>query len=269
VSDFFAAGLVSSAVDLHYGGTCEVTSLVAPVLSAPAIPVVTQSGAGGTILAGTYGVEVTWVNGSGETTASLPAHVTTTGTTSTITIHRPPGISGADGWNVYIATGTGAYYLQNTSPLALGTNHPTITVPPLSPTSTPLTSSITPPTTNTATTGAPVPTCTTSYPDLYAWELQYAPYGVDSGLCVGLASTAVSGEGVTLQPCGVSAKTVWITDTVNAAGWGSITSRSLTARTPTSRSRTSWTTRTTGSRRTSPARNCTWTTSPGSRTAAS
>ena len=66
-----------------------------------------------------------------------------------------------------------------------------------------------------------MPTCTKSYPDLYAWELQYAPYGVDSGLCVGLASTAVSGEGVTLQPCGVSAKTVWITDTVNAAGWGS------------------------------------------------
>jgi hypothetical protein len=43
------------------------------------------------------------------------------------------------------------------------------------------------------------------------WETQYAPYGVNSGLCVGVAA-AVSGEGVTLQPCGVSAKTWWISD---------------------------------------------------------
>jgi hypothetical protein len=69
-------------------------------------------------------------------------------------------------------------------------------------------------------TPAPVVTaCALYYPDLYAWELQYAPYGVDSGLCAGLASTAVSGEKVTLQPCGVTSRTVWITDTVNAAGF--------------------------------------------------
>lgn len=46
-----------------------------------------------------------------------------------------------------------------------------------------------------------------------AFELEYSPFGVNSGLCVGVASTAVQGEGVTLQPCGVSAKTVWIVDT--------------------------------------------------------
>jgi hypothetical protein len=46
-----------------------------------------------------------------------------------------------------------------------------------------------------------------------AFELEYSPYGVDSGLCVGTATTAIQGEGVTLQPCGVSAKTVWILDT--------------------------------------------------------
>ena len=45
-----------------------------------------------------------------------------------------------------------------------------------------------------------------------AFEIQYSPYGVDSGLCVGVAATAVAGEKVTLQPCGVSAKTVWIVD---------------------------------------------------------
>ena len=45
-----------------------------------------------------------------------------------------------------------------------------------------------------------------------AFETEYAPYGVDSGLCVGVASTAVQNEGVSLQPCGVSARTVWILD---------------------------------------------------------
>ena len=50
------------------------------------------------------------------------------------------------------------------------------------------------------------------FPNDFAFENEYAPFGVDSGLCVGVASTAVQGEGVTLQPCGVSSKTVWILD---------------------------------------------------------
>jgi len=45
-----------------------------------------------------------------------------------------------------------------------------------------------------------------------AFEIEYAPNGVVSGLCMGVASTAVQGEGVSLQPCGVSARTVWIED---------------------------------------------------------
>src|SRR6266849_366592 len=59
--------------------------------------------------------------------------------------------------------------------------------------------------------GAPGPG--DGFPDDAAWEVEYAPFGVDSGLCVGLATTAIQGEGVTLQPCGVSGKTVWILDT--------------------------------------------------------
>src|ERR1700691_2211431 len=61
-----------------------------------------------------------------------------------------------------------------------------------------------------------------NFPDCYgqtavavndpAFEIEYAPFGVDSGLCMGVAATAFSGEGVTLQPCGVSSKTVWIAD---------------------------------------------------------
>jgi hypothetical protein len=60
----------------------------------------------------------------------------------------------------------------------------------------------------------------TGFPDDLAFEVQYSPYGVDSGLCTGVASTAVAGEKVTLQPCGVSARTVWIVDSADAIGAG-------------------------------------------------
>src|SRR5579863_2202580 len=43
------------------------------------------------------------------------------------------------------------------------------------------------------------------YSALPAFENEYAPYGVDSGLCLGVATTAFDDEGVTLQPCGASA----------------------------------------------------------------
>ena len=46
-----------------------------------------------------------------------------------------------------------------------------------------------------------------------AFQFEYAPNGVASGLCMGVASTAVQMELVTLQPCGASARTVWIADT--------------------------------------------------------
>jgi hypothetical protein len=56
------------------------------------------------------------------------------------------------------------------------------------------------------------------YPDFEAYEIQYSPYGVDSGLCVGVGTTAAAGTKVALEPCGVSSKTVWIEDWTNAAG---------------------------------------------------
>jgi hypothetical protein len=46
----------------------------------------------------------------------------------------------------------------------------------------------------------------------YAYEFMYSPYGVQTGLCTGVAATAVNGEHVTLQPCGVSSKTLWVSD---------------------------------------------------------
>ena len=51
------------------------------------------------------------------------------------------------------------------------------------------------------------------FPNDPAFEWEYTPFGVGSGLCVGVASTAVQGSKVSLQPCGVSSKTVWIVDT--------------------------------------------------------
>jgi hypothetical protein len=50
------------------------------------------------------------------------------------------------------------------------------------------------------------------YSNLPAFENEYAPFGVDSGLCMGVAVAAFDDEGVTLQPCGVSANTVWVLD---------------------------------------------------------
>src|SRR6202041_3072281 len=50
------------------------------------------------------------------------------------------------------------------------------------------------------------------FPNDPAFENEYAPFGVDSGLCLGVAATAFNDEGVTLRPGGVSSTTVWILD---------------------------------------------------------
>lgn len=49
-----------------------------------------------------------------------------------------------------------------------------------------------------------------TWPTDETYEFNYAPDGVQSGLCLGVADTASSGEGVTLQTYGVDANTVWI-----------------------------------------------------------
>jgi hypothetical protein len=59
-----------------------------------------------------------------------------------------------------------------------------------------------------------------TFPDDAAFEVQYDPYGVDSGLCSGVAATATAGEDVTLQPCGVSSKTLWIVDSADTVRHG-------------------------------------------------
>jgi hypothetical protein len=48
------------------------------------------------------------------------------------------------------------------------------------------------------------------YGNLLAAMIEYAPFGKPTNLCVGLAKIAFQGEGLTLQPCTVGARTVWI-----------------------------------------------------------
>lgn len=55
------------------------------------------------------------------------------------------------------------------------------------------------------------PGCGSYYPNLEAYQIEYSPYGVGSGLCVGTAASNGTGP-VSLQSCGTSAKTVWIVD---------------------------------------------------------
>jgi len=54
--------------------------------------------------------------------------------------------------------------------------------------------------------------------NLDAYEIEYTPFGAATGECAGLAATPVAGEKVTLQPCGVSGRTVWIVDAFDGSG---------------------------------------------------
>ena len=47
------------------------------------------------------------------------------------------------------------------------------------------------------------------YGQLNAVQQKYAPFGVETGLCVGVARVA-QGEGLALEPCDVPGTTVWI-----------------------------------------------------------
>jgi hypothetical protein len=62
------------------------------------------------------------------------------------------------------------------------------------------------------------------YGDDAALEIEYSPNGVDSGLCVGIAAlTPGNNTKVSLEPCGVSARTVWVTDVQNIQRGGVFT----------------------------------------------
>jgi uncharacterized protein len=105
-------------------------------IAAPVAPTVNTATTGGTVLAGTYQVVVTYTNAQGETTASPATPITTTGSTSTITITSPATETNATGWNAYVsqAGGTAAAATRQQaagSPTNIGTNY-VLTAPPTS-----------------------------------------------------------------------------------------------------------------------------------------
>jgi PKD domain len=76
----------------------------------------------GSILAGTYRVEITYVSsGGGESLPSDSAATTTTGNTSKIFVQSPPSALGVTGYNVYMTANNGSvFYLQNSTPEPIG-----------------------------------------------------------------------------------------------------------------------------------------------------
>lgn len=63
----------------------------------------------------------------------------------------------------------------------------------------------------------------THFPFAPVLELDWTPFGNQSGLCAGVAKGGVAGESVTLQNCGMTANTVWVGDTVHSSGGNCIT----------------------------------------------
>jgi large repetitive protein len=57
-----------------------------------------------------------------------------------------------------------------------------------------------------------------NYPSDLAGEIQYEPFGVQTGECVGVPGTPATGTLVALETCGVSADTVWVLDPQGPAG---------------------------------------------------
>ena len=117
---------------VYYGGTPSTV----PVVAAPAAPTVTPAASGGTVLAGTYQVVISYVNVQGETLGSTAAPVTTTGSTSTITVTSPPAIAYAASWYAYVSQAGGTALAATRqqaagSPTAIGTNL-VLTAPPTS-----------------------------------------------------------------------------------------------------------------------------------------
>ncbi len=56
-----------------------------------------------------------------------------------------------------------------------------------------------------------------NYPGNYpVFESNWSPFGNDSGLCAGILRRDVAAQNVTLQPCGASARTMWVGDLANA-----------------------------------------------------
>jgi hypothetical protein len=64
---------------------------------------------------------LTYVNANGETTASQPPTVLTPLKNQSVSVFSPPAEANATGWNCYVSENGGPFYLNNPTPIALGT----------------------------------------------------------------------------------------------------------------------------------------------------
>ncbi|HEV2301190.1 MAG TPA: hypothetical protein VGR91_06415 [Stellaceae bacterium] len=86
----------------------------------PAQPTLTTAG-GGSLSAGTYYAEITYLTSSVESPRSVETSIAVSAS-GTLTAALPAKIAaGADHWNLYLGTSSGGEVLQNASPIAIGT----------------------------------------------------------------------------------------------------------------------------------------------------
>lgn len=98
-----------------------IRNLSSAGVSAPvAAPSLSQV-AGGSLAGTTYFVKITYVNPTGETTPSAESSFAVS-VNNLLVVAAPPALGTANGYNVYVSTTTGTETLQNTTPIALGTN---------------------------------------------------------------------------------------------------------------------------------------------------
>ncbi len=100
----------------------QVTLLQQTPPSPPGAPSLSAATTGGSLATGTLYAKLTYVGAFGETVGSNEANVSVTGPTGDVTVTAPSSATGATGWNCYAATASGAEVLQNTTPIAIGTN---------------------------------------------------------------------------------------------------------------------------------------------------
>lgn len=104
------------------GTLCSVNGRLAPPPPTLSTAAATGNPPVGTIPAGTYHVEITYMTASGETMPSASSTVTTSGGDSTITVSSPEPRTGATGWYVYLANAAGSTFTRQGGLQTIGTD---------------------------------------------------------------------------------------------------------------------------------------------------
>lgn len=117
----------------------DIDPLLLPSVATPATPALT-AGSSGSLATGAVYVRTTYVSALGETVGSPEAQIAVTGPSGSVQVTSPPAVTGATGYSIYAAPAPNAETLQNTAPVAIGTNYSITT----------LMSGVSPPTDDTA-----------------------------------------------------------------------------------------------------------------------